>query len=322
MTSCAEGRAGKLKSLAHEAGFEIVGICDARPAETLGFYQRWLDAGYAGEMDYLRRSVELRQSLEAILPEAKSVLAVGLNYYQPLPRRPGYPLIARYALGRDYHRVIRTRLARLARQADAEIGSLRARACVDSAPMLEREYAQRAGLGWFGKNSCLIHSRKGSWFVLGFLLLDWELPVDAPDLGGCGTCQLCIDACPTGAIKELKGRWAVDARECISYLTIEHRGEFTEEQARKVGEWTVGCDVCQEVCPFNRARDHQPERAALTAEPDFLRQRTWPALEKLVQISEEAWDELTRGSATRRPGWEGLRRNARANLANRARTAD
>ena len=241
---------------------------------------------------------------------------VGLVYNQPRTDNPGEPKIARYALGRDYHRVLRSKLRKLERDLASKMPGARFRACVDSVPVMERELAQRAGLGWFGKNTCLIDSRTGSWFLIGALLTDIALEPDEPATGGCGTCRACIDACPTGAIVRLGENWQVDARQCISYLTIEKRAPFTPRESKMVADWTFGCDVCQDVCPFNQARASQPDRAPLTTEPDFLKTRVWPSLAELAEISYEDWDRLTAGSPVRRAGWEGIRRNARANLAN------
>lgn len=307
-----------LKGEARDLGFDLVGVCDASPPKTLAFYRQWIEAGRHAEMGYLARSVEIRADPARLLPGARSAIVVGLNYNQPNPPRPGGPSIARYALGRDYHKVLRAKLRALVRRMQPDHPGSLWRVCVDSAPLLEREFANRAGLGWFGKNTCLIDSRRGSWFVIGVALTTAELPPDQPALGGCGTCRACIDACPTGAIVLADGRWQVDARRCISYLTIEHRGPFDADQAAAIGNWTFGCDVCQEVCPFNRPRSSQPLRGAEAAEPGFLERREWPSLAELAVLSVERWDALTRGSAVRRAGWEGLARNARANLENAA----
>lgn len=308
-----------LKTEARRLGFTSVGICGAEPPVSMGHYQQWLDAGFHGGMDYMARSVALRGDLDSLLPGVRSVVCVGLNYYQPLDHQKGQPKIARYALGRDYHKVMRSRLRRLAVWVSDAVPGAASRACVDSAPVMEREYAHRAGLGWFGKNTCLIDSRTGSWFLIGTLLTTAELARDEPSVGGCGTCTACIDACPTGAIVQLGGTWSVDARRCISYLTIE---EKSPEPQGDIGEWTVGCDVCQEVCPFNQPRARQPDRAPVTADPDLTATRRWPSLTEIQQLTWEQWDVLTRGSAVRRVGWEGLRRNATANHQRQRRKTD
>lgn len=309
--------ADAVKASAREAGFELVGVAEAGPAQTHAAFEDWLARGMHGEMEYLARSAALRADVRNVLPSARSVVAAGAFYSPSLPERDG-PKIARYALGRDYHKVLRARLRKVAALLAGE--GAESRVCVDSAPVLEREWAQRAGLGWAGKNTCLINSKRGSWFVIGLLLTSAELEPDPPARGGCGSCRICVEACPTGAIVPRDGRWEVDSRRCISYLTIEKRGPFSLEEAGAVGEWTFGCDVCQEVCPFNAARPSQPSRAPQTSEPGFLPGREWPNLERLAMIDEAAWDEATRGSPVRRAGLEGLRRNARANLANAQET--
>jgi epoxyqueuosine reductase len=268
-------------------------------------------------MAYLERHLPLKASPEALLPGVKSIVAVGLNYHQPNPPREGYPQIASYALGRDYHRVLRGKLAKLGKWIEVTHPEASSRACVDSAPIFERDYAHLAGLGWFGKNTCLIDSKRGSWFFIGLLLTTVEFEPDKPAEGGCGTCRECIDACPTGAIVFVDGRWQVDSRSCISYLTIEHRGGIDPDLAAKIGDWTFGCDICQEVCPFNLSRDSQPMRATKTKEPDFRRPTDWPTLLELTELTEERWNEISSGSALRRTGRDGIQRNARINLANR-----
>jgi len=268
-----------------------------------------------GEMEYMASSLPLRADLNSILPGVKSVIAVGLNYYQEPP--VSETKIARYALGRDYHKVIRGKLKKLAGVLSADFPDHQWRPAVDSAPIMEREYANRAGLGWFGKNTCLINSQRGSWFFIGTLLTTAKLPYDSPAQGGCGTCRACIDACPTGAIVQLDGNWQVDARNCISYLTIEKRGEFSELQAQQIGDWTFGCDICQEVCPFNQPRESQPLRAQITRELDFLNVRQFPELDQLTQLTDDQWDEISQSSPIRRARNEGISRNASANLKNK-----
>lgn len=301
---------GPIKATATGLGFDLVGVCAATPAQTSEAYREWLALGFAGSMDYLRRHAPLKESPEHLLPGVRSVIAVGLNYNQPNPPRSGFPRVARYALGRDYHKVLRAKLRRLA-DALPDAGH---RICVDSAPILEREYAQRAGLGWFGKNTMLIDSKRGSWFLIGLLLTTLEVEPDEPAVGGCGTCSACIEACPTGAIVNANGRWMVDARRCISYLTIEAPLEADD----RVGDWTFGCDVCQEVCPFNQPRDSQPLRAKATSEPDFLKRTDLLhlPLAEVAQLEAAPWSRLTAGSPIRRAGHEGLRRIAKLNLEN------
>lgn len=294
-------------------GFDSAGFSTVTPPVGFAHYERWLANDHHAGMGYLVRHKKLRADPKSLLPEAKTVVAVTLNYNQELNVRPGFPKIARYAQGRDYHKVLRQRLRRLAQFIDQIAPGSVSRACVDSAPIFEREYANRAGLGWFGKNTMLIDTRRGSWFFIGLLLTSAEFDPDNPAEGGCGTCTKCIDACPTTAIVNKDGRWQVDSRRCISYLTIEHKGAFDQDQSKMVGDWTFGCDVCQEVCPFNAPRPHQPERAAPTATLDFM-PREWPTLTRLTQISYDDWDDLTRGSAVRRAGHHGLARNAKACL--------
>ena len=305
-----------IREYAHGLGFDLVGFTVATPAEEASaFYQKWVLAGFAADMDYLKDHIEAKRSPESMLPGAKSIIAVGLNYNQPLKETDDGPKISRYALGRDYHKVLRAKLKKLSAFINQQHPDSNSRICVDSAPIMERTYAQLAGLGWFGKNTLLINSQRGSWFFLGLILTTAELKPDQPALGGCGTCRACVDACPTGAIVQFEGRWAVNSGRCISYLTIENRNEIPPELAEKLSGWTFGCDICQEVCPFNHPRENAPLRAQTTTEPDFLNTRQWPTLVQLAQIQEPEWDELTQGSPVRRAGIEGLRRNARANQA-------
>ena len=306
-----------LKDFASTLNFELIGVCDAVPAPHLDFYEQWLSRGFHGSMDYLQRHVSLKKSPSELLPEVQSIIAVGLNYNQQVEWRAGQPRIARYALGRDYHKVLRGKLKRLAAWIEADQPGAKCRSCVDSAPIFERDFAHLAGLGWFGKNTCLINSKRGSWFFIGLLLTSVSFQPDVPAVGGCGSCRKCIDACPTGALVFDDDRWQVDSRKCISYLTIEHHGPIEGSLAGKVGDWTFGCDVCQEVCPFNQPRESQPMRATQTTERDFLNRKTWPGLVELTQLDQAQWDSLTEGSAVRRTGREGFARNAEVNLNNR-----
>jgi epoxyqueuosine reductase len=292
-----------LKTHALMLGFDAVGVCAVAPPPHYEAYQDWLANDRHASMKYLES--RLRSDPRNLLPGANSIIAVALNYNQANPLVPGQPRIARYALGRDYHKVLRSKLKKLV----ALLPKSASRICVDSAPILEREFAHLAGLGWFGKNTCLIDSRRGSWFFIGLVLTTLEIEPDSPALGGCGTCTKCVDACPTGAIV-FEGHWQVDARRCISYQTIEHPGPHTVS----THGWTFGCDICQEVCPFNQPRPSPSDRGLETREADFLSRRKWPSLQQLAVIDAEVWDQISQGSPVRRAGLEGIRRNAAANL--------
>jgi len=298
----------QVKQQALDLGFTNVGIAPAvalLPAREA--YRQWLKQDFHGEMAYLAEHEELKTTPTNLLPSAKSAIVVSLNYFQ---EPQATVKVARYALGRDYHKELRGRLRQFETLLKTEHPDAEFRACVDSAPILERSYALMAGIGWFGKNTMLIDSKRGSWFFLGVLLTSIPFQPDDPSNGGCGTCQKCIEACPTGAIVQLDNRWQIDARSCISYQTIEKKGELDVD----THGWLFGCDVCQEVCPFNEQRASQPMRAETTTNEGFLKQRQFPSLQQIIDMDYETWDELTRGSAIRRAGYEGLKRNARAAL--------
>ncbi len=292
----------KVKAL--ELGFTTVGIAPAIPIpEALRTYSEWLSNGFQADMTYLETHEALKQDPSNLLEGCKSVIAVTLNYHQEPPQTEAK--IARYALGRDYHKVLKSKLNKLTKQIELDHPGSQNRTCVDSAPVLDRAYASLAGLGWFGKNTMLIDSKRGSWFFIGVLLTTVPYEADAPSVGGCGTCRKCIDACPTGAIKLLNDRYRVDSRQCISYQTIENKGEITVN----TGGWAFGCDICQEVCPFNQPRDFQPLRAQATTEPDFLLPM---AANMKPNMTEEEWDAATKGSPIRRAGYQGWLRNTSA----------
>jgi len=305
-----------LKLEAKRLGFDLCGVTPAVAAPHLEAYERWLQRGHHAGMDYLERQLPLKAHPDQLLPGVRSIVAVGLNYHQPNPPRRGQPRIAQYALGRDYHKVLRGKLRRLAAWIESQAPGTECRPCVDSAPVFERDYARLAGLGFFGKNTMLINPRRGSWFFIGLLLTTADIEPSVPAEGNCGTCTLCVDHCPTGAIVFEDGRWQINSRRCISYLTIEHEGEISPELRERMGEWTFGCDVCQEVCPFNRPRPNGPLRAQITEEADFTNTREWPSLVELAELPHDRWDEITRGSPVRRTGLDGLRRNARISLEN------
>jgi epoxyqueuosine reductase len=235
--------AGTVKRLAAECGFELAGVARAEPLPEFELYREWVAAGMAGEMRYLAgRRGQMRADPRSLLPSARSIICVG-KLYNRVWAPEEWVGIARYARGRDYHDVMRAGLRRLVERLK-EAGAFDWKICVDTAPLLERAYARRAGLGWIGKNRCLIREGFGSWFVLGELLVSLELEPDAPPPDRCGKCTRCIAACPTGALMKKGDGWWLDARRCISYLTIELGGS--------VSGHVFGCDICQEVCPWNR----------------------------------------------------------------------
>jgi epoxyqueuosine reductase len=252
----------RLKAKAAELGFALVGIAGPELSRHTAFYRAWIERGAHGEMAYLERpdAVSRRADLHGTLPSVRSVVVVGHEYATDgragSVEDPAAGVIARYARGRDYHKVLDNKLrALLAWLREEERLDVQGRAYVDTGPILERELAQRAGLGWFGKNTMLIHPRRGSWFFLGCLLLDLPLLPDEPLAADhCGTCARCLEACPTGALlgRDAQGAPVMDATKCISYLTIEQRGAIPRELRARIGNRVFGCDICQEVCPFNQ----------------------------------------------------------------------
>ena len=299
----------RLKDRARALGFELVGIAPATAADDFDRLRDWLARDFAGEMAYLQRQAEARRHPASILPTVRSVVMLGLNYHLPVPESAAR--IASYALGEDYHDVLRRKLNELLTWVQAEVPGTQGRGVVDTAPLLERDFARRAGLGWFGKNTMLIHKRLGSFFFLAALLLDLSLQADEPfEARHCGTCTACLDACPTQAFV---GPYELDARRCISYLTIELHGPVPEELRGGMGPWLFGCDVCQDVCPWNRkaplGRDAalQPHADLESADP----------LE-LVRLSDAEFRARFRGTALWRTKRQGLVRNAAIVLGNTA----
>jgi epoxyqueuosine reductase len=322
--------AAQVKQLAQKCGFELAGVAAALPLESdFGLYQQWAQQGFAGEMAYLTdRRAEVRRDPRSLLASARSIIAVGKLYHQEAAGDPAFAenggdgIISQYAWGRDYHDVLREGLERL-------VGELSAhgpfdcpfewKICVDTAPLLERSYARQAGLGWIGKNTCLIHEgaageMQGSWFFLGFLLTSLDLEADVPPPDRCGTCTSCIDACPTQAIvpvahtdavagESRTDAWAVDSRLCISYLNIELRGPIPEERREGLGNRIFGCDICQDVCPWNR-------RAPVTRDADFRPMiDANPKLEELAALTPEGFRDRYRNSPVARTKYQGFLRN-------------
>jgi epoxyqueuosine reductase len=307
----------RLKQQARKLGFDLVGIASAAPADSFDRLSDWLARGFAGEMAYMTRQAEARRTPVSILPNVRTVVMVGMTYRGHKSEVVGQKSevggprgrVAQYARGLDYHDVLRDRLKRLLDWVQGEVPECRGRGVVDTAPLLERDFARRAGLGWFGKNTMLIDKRLGSYFFLGALLLEIELRADAiHEASHCGTCTACLDACPTDAFA---APGELDSRKCISYLTIELRRSIPVELRGEMGDWLFGCDVCQEVCPWNRKAPFSRE-PAWDACPDL--RALDPA--ELLGLSEEAFRERFRGTALMRPGRRGLLRNAAIVLGN------
>lgn len=299
---------------AEAEGFELSGLTPAVPHADFERYQDWVSRGNAAGMEYLvDHRAGVRQDPRQILPEVETLLCVGKLYKTPGPKdwtaaAPGEGWISRYAWGeRDYHDVIGEGLHRVAARVEAQIGKFRYRVAVDSAPLLERSYARQAGLGWIGKNTCLIHEGKGSWYFLGELMLPFAVSgYGQPAADRCGSCTRCIEACPTLAIVEGSHGWEVDSSRCISYWTIEAREEAPEDLKRAFGKHLFGCDICQDVCPWNR-------RAPETTEPGFQWRGELPVLETLEA---DAFRERYRRTPVSRTKLEGWNRNVRVALEN------
>ncbi len=301
-----------LKEHARRLGFDPVGIAPAADADDFAHLRRWLDQGYAGAMDYMQRQAEARRHPAALLPVVRSVVMLGMNYYPGEPPEGDGRLlgrVARYAGGLDYHDVLWAKLNELLAWVQARVPGAQGRGVVDTAPLLERDFARRAGLGWIGKNTMLIDKRRGSYLFLAAVLLDLELRADAPFTAQhCGTCTRCLDACPTQAFA---GPYQLDARRCISYLTIELRGPIPDELRPGLGDWIFGCDVCQEVCPWNRKSQPcdeptlAPTQAGLTAD-----------LIEILGLSEDEFRRRYRRTPLWRPRRRGLLRNAALALGN------
>ena len=304
--------AARAKTLALEAGFDLVGIARADAPRELAFFAEWVARGHAGELAYLTSQVARRSDLRTAFPWARSVVAVGLQYDTPHPYSTQSPAgrgwIARYAWGDDYHDVMKTMLERVLERLRAEAGPFEARAYVDTGPLVERAYAAAAGLGAWGKNTCLLHPEHGSWFFLGEIVAELDLPPDGPRPDLCGSCTACLEACPTAA---LTAPYTLDANLCISYLTIELKGAIPEDRREGVGRHAFGCDICQDVCPWNRRRLHHG-RAAFEPRPGSLA----PDLAALAGLDDAAFAQRFRSSPVKRAKRRGLLRNVAVALGN------
>jgi epoxyqueuosine reductase len=300
--STIESRTRLVKKLAYQAGFDYCGISKAEFLEDQAdSLEKWLKAGMQGKMSYMERYFDKRLDPTLLVEGAKSVITLLYNHYpsKELPREDNFH-IARYAYGQDYHQVIKKKMKALTKHMKSAIGEIQGRIFVDSAPVMERAWAQRSGAGWIGKNSLLLTKGGGSYFFIAEIISDLELMADNPVPDYCGTCTKCIDSCPTQAITP----YQVDASKCISYFTIELREEIPQEVKGKFENWIFGCDICQEVCPWNRfGRGHR--------EPEFM------PLDSLFDMNKEKWEKLDqdsfnalfRGSAVKRTRYQGLKRN-------------
>ena len=302
----------RAKATALEAGFDLAGVARADAPRELSFFAEWVAHGYAGTMAYLSSQAERRGDLRIAFPWARSVLSVALQYDTPHPYSTDAPgdrgWIARYAWGDDYHDVMKTRLDAVVLRLAEAIGPFHARTYVDTGPIAERAYAAAAGIGAWGKNTCLLHPDHGSWFFLGEVVTDLDLEPDAPRPDMCGTCTACLDACPTDAFP---APYVLDATRCISYLTIEVKGAIAEDQREGMGRHVFGCDICQDVCPWNRKR-RQTGEAPFEPRPGFVA----PDLEELAGLDAAAFSERFRRSPVKRAKRRGLLRNVAVALGN------
>ncbi len=303
-----------VKATAVEVGFERCGVARAEAIGRGDYVRWWLSQGMAGSMEYLHRHMDKRLDPRELLPGAMSAIVVALVYKQPAPPPPDSDprgRVAMYAWGEDYHEVLRDKLRAMEQKLrDRASEPFECRICVDTAPIIERELAAAAGVGWIAKNTLVIDPDLGSYFFLGVILTTLDIAPDQPIADHCGTCTACLEACPTRAFIS---PYQMDASRCISYLTIEHRGEISKPFQEMMGDWVFGCDVCQDVCPHNRkARD--------TREPRFAVRDPAPApqLQQLLAWSESEYREKLRNSAMNRAKFDMLKRNARIALANNA----
>jgi epoxyqueuosine reductase len=311
----------RIREWAHDLGFQQVGIADAHLGDDEERLLRWLEQGRHGQMQYMDRYGASRARPADIVPGTLRLISARMDYLpqgmseaEGVLANPQLGYVSRYALGRDYHKVLRTRLARLAERIQAEISATQFRVFVDSGPVMEKAFARNAGLGWIGKHTNLINRRAGSWFFLGEILTNLPLPIDAPEVQHCGTCVACIDVCPTRAIV---APFELDATRCISYLTIELRDSIPEVFRKALGNRIYGCDDCQLVCPWNKF-------ARVSAEPDFIARHGLDAssLVSLFAWSESEFLKRTEGSAIRRIGYVSWLRNVAVALGNAPTTPE
>ena len=295
-----------IKTEAKKLGFSSCGISKARfLSEEAKNFEKWLSNGYQGSMSYLERNIDKRLDPTLLVPGSKSVISLAFNYFPPkkLIDNNNF-IISKYAYGKDYHKVLKKKLKKLLFLMRERIGDIEGRVFVDSAPIHERAWAKLSGLGWVGKNSLLINKNQGSYFFLAEIICDLELEYDEPVLNRCGNCSRCIDACPTGAITKAQ---VINAKKCISYLTIENKDNIPEELNDSMNNYIFGCDVCQDVCPWNKnSKPHEEIEFLPKKNLKKLRKKDW------VELTEETFDRIFEGSAIKRTKYKGLKRNIRA----------
>ncbi len=293
----------RIKTAAADLRFDACGIAHAEPIDSEGRLDAWLASGFHGTMEWMRRTRDVRLDVEQKLPGARSVVVLARNYYADRPEaNADAGRVSRYAWGRDYHRALRKPLRTLADTIESFEPDARTYCSIDSGPVMEKAWAVRAGIGWLGKNSLVLRRDLGSWFFLATILTNVKLEPDAPVADQCGGCTLCLDACPTNALVEPH---VLDSNRCISYQTIENRGEVPEDIAANHGDWVFGCDICQEVCPWNRA-------PSMTDETDFHPRNGHanPNLDDLARMNDAAFLEAFAGTPIMRAKRSGMQRNA------------
>jgi len=295
-----------VKRIAKEIGFSSCGISKARfLREEEKKFEDWLKQGYQGSMSYLERNFDKRLDPTKLVPGAKSVISLSYNYFPPkkLISENNF-IISKYAYGRDYHKVLRNKLKKLFTKIRDKIGEVEGRVFVDSAPIHERAWAKLSGVGWIGKNSLLINKNQGSYFFLAEIICDLDLEYDEPVLNRCGNCTRCIDACPTDAITQAQ---VIDANKCISYLTIENKEKIPKELRGSINNSIFGCDICQDVCPWNKKSvPHNEKEFIPKKELRDLKKKDW------IELTEDTFNKIFEGSAVKRTKFQGLKRNIKA----------
>lgn len=298
--------ASLIKEKAAELGFHLIGIAPAVRFPEADLFRQWIAKGFAAEMAYMARHVKKREDPQVLFPQARSVIVGGMSYHSSsssaLSANPLYGKISRYAWGEDYHIILKNALYALLNWIQTHSSTpVEAKVCVDTAPVLERLYGHYAGLGWIGKNTCLINQRYGSWYFLGEILINLDLKYDVPAADRCGTCTRCLDACPTGALVAPR---LLDARKCLSYLTIEYQGSISESLRPMFENTVFGCDRCQEVCPWNQQAEAAGHSALLSSKELFP-----PPLKWLLTLSPETFGQIFKKSPIKRAKWQGVLRN-------------